>query len=305
MFTGIIEEVGEVVDAHAGEITVRAEKVVRDTKPGDSIAVDGVDLTVTAIADRTLRFDVMPETYRKTTLGLPWKGRRVNLERAVRAADRLSGHVVRGVVEGTGRVCERHSDGDATVITYSAPEHILDYIIERGPISVDGVSLTVIAKDNQTFSVSIVRFTGEHTNIFERAVGDPVNLESDIMMRYVAEAVKNRGGSLPTPPPSRIREIRCWRQTLHWSTSSRPYERCHTAARATAPSMACSENAAARARPSTYSLPRCSPNASQIRSRKSCTACTVLRASRSASATVTRSQQPSRRTVWSTSTDIC
>ena len=195
MFTGIIEEVGEVVDAHAGEITVRAEKVVRDTKPGDSIAVDGVDLTVTAIADRTLRFDVMPETYRKTTLGLLWKGRRVNLERAVRAADRLSGHVVRGVVEGTGRVCERRSDGDATVITYSAPEHILDYIIERGPISVDGVSLTVIAKDNQTFSVSIVRFTGEHTNIFERAVGDPVNLESDIMMRYVAQAVKNRGGS--------------------------------------------------------------------------------------------------------------
>ena len=131
MFTGIIEEVGEVVDAHAGEITVRAEKVVRDTKPGDSIAIDGVDLTVTAIADRTLRFDVMPETYRKTTLGLLSRGRRVNLERAVRAADRLSGHVVRGVVVGTGRVCERRSDDDATVITYSAPEHIVDYIIER------------------------------------------------------------------------------------------------------------------------------------------------------------------------------
>ena len=137
----------------------------------------------------------MPETYRQTTLGLLREGRRVNLERSVRAADRLSGHVVRGVVEGMGRVCERCSDGDATVITYSAPEHILACIVERGPISVDGVSLTVIAKRDKTFSVSIVTFTGEHTNILERAVGDPVNLESDIMMRYVAQAMQNRGGS--------------------------------------------------------------------------------------------------------------
>jgi riboflavin synthase len=192
MFTGIIEEVGEIADAHAGELGVRAEKVLRQTKPGDSIAVDGIDLTVTAIVERTLRFDVMPETYRKTTLGLLRKGRRVNLERSVRAADRLRGHVVRGVVEGMGQVCERHSDGDATVITYSAPEHILGCIVERGPISVDGVSLTVIAKGDQTFSVSIVKFTGEHTNVLDRAVRDPVNLESDIMLRYVARAVENR-----------------------------------------------------------------------------------------------------------------
>jgi riboflavin synthase len=192
MFTGIIEEVGEVVGARAGELRVRAKKVLRRTKAGDSIAVDGVDLTVTAIVERTLRFGVMPETYRKTTLGLLRKGRRVNLERSVRAADRLSGHVVRGVVEGMGRVCERRSDGDATVITYSAPEHVLACIVERGPISVDGVSLTVIAKGDETFSVSIVTFTGEHTNILERAVGEPVNLESDIMMRYVAQAVENR-----------------------------------------------------------------------------------------------------------------
>ena len=195
MFTGIIEEVGEIVDAHAGELRVRAEKVLRKTKSGESIAVDGVDLTVTAVANRALRFDVMPETYRKTTLGLLREGRRVNLERSVRAADRLKGHVVRGVVEGLGRVEERRRDGAATVITYSAPAPILACIIERGPISVDGVSLTVIAKGDQAFSVSIVAFTGRHTNLLERAVGDPVNLESDIMMRYVAQAVKKRGGS--------------------------------------------------------------------------------------------------------------
>ena len=117
MFTGIIEEVGEVVGACAGELRVRAEKVLRKTKSGESIAVDGVDLTVTAIANGALRFDVMPETYRKTTLGLLREDRRVNLERSVRAADRLSGHVVRGVVEGVGRVEERFMDGEATVIT--------------------------------------------------------------------------------------------------------------------------------------------------------------------------------------------
>src|SRR5215469_15431686 len=195
VFTGIIEEVGEVVAARAGELRVRAEKVLRKTKPGDSLAVDGVDLTLTAIVGRALRFDVMPETYRQTTLGRLQDGRRVNLERSIRAADRLSGHVVRGVVEGIGRVCKRRRDGDATVITYSAPEHILACMVERGPISVDGVSLTVIAKGDQTFSVSIVAFTGDHTNVLERAVGDPVNVESDIMMRYVAQAVKNRGGS--------------------------------------------------------------------------------------------------------------
>ena len=195
MFTGIIEEVGEVVGARGGELRVRAKKVLRQTKPGDSIAVDGVDLTVTAIVDRALRFDVMPETYRQTTLGLLQEGRRVNLERSVRAADRLSGHVVRGVVEGVGRVEDRRKDGDATVITYFAPGHILACMIERGPISVDGVSLTVIAKRDQTFSVSIVTFTGQRTNLLERAVGDPVNLESDIMMRYVVQVMQNRGRS--------------------------------------------------------------------------------------------------------------
>jgi riboflavin synthase alpha subunit len=193
MFTGIVEEVGEVVGARRRQLRVRAAKVLEGTKLGDSIAVDGVDLTVTAIAERALGFDVMPETYRQTTLGLFRRGRRVNLERSVRAADRLSGHLVRGVVDGVGRVERLRRDGDATVITYSAPEHVLGCIVGRGPVCVDGVSLTVIAKDEQTFSVSIVAFTAVHTNVLERAAGDPVNLESDIIMRYVAQAVENRG----------------------------------------------------------------------------------------------------------------
>jgi riboflavin synthase alpha subunit len=192
MFTGIVEEVGEVVDARRRQLRVSAAKVLERTKLGDSIAVDGVDLTVTAVAEQALGFDVMPETYRQTTLRLFRQGQRVNLERSVRGADRLSGHLVRGVVEGVGRVQGLRRDGDAIVITYSAPEHVFACIVDRGPICVDGVSLTVIAKGERTFSVSIVAFTAAHTNVLERAVGDPVNLESDIIMRYVAQAVENR-----------------------------------------------------------------------------------------------------------------
>jgi riboflavin synthase alpha subunit len=192
MFTGIVEEVGEVVDARKPGLRIRAEKVLEETKLGDSIAVDGVDLTVAAVADRTLEFEVMAETYRQTTLGGFRRGRRVNLERSLLAADRLSGHLVRGVVEGVGRLEELRRDGESTVITYSAPAQILACVVERGPICVDGVSLTVIEKDERAFSVSIVGFTGAHTNLLERAVGDPVNLESDIVMRYVAHAVENQ-----------------------------------------------------------------------------------------------------------------
>jgi riboflavin synthase len=205
VFTGIVEEVGEVADARAGELRIRADKVLEETKLGDSIAVDGVDLTVTAIIGRTLRFEVMPETYRQTTLTRLRRGNTVNLERSVRAADRLSGHVVRGVVEGLGRVEDRGQDGDATLITYSAPEHILDSVIERGPICVDGVSLTVVAKDERTFAVSIVGFTGAHTTLLDKAVGDEVNLESDIMMRYVAQAVQAQGARASLAPGQRPR----------------------------------------------------------------------------------------------------
>ncbi len=203
MFTGIVEEVGEVADACAGELRIRADKVLEETKLGDSIAVDGVDLTVTAIIGRTLRFEVLPETYRQTTLTRLRRGNTLNLERSVRAADRLSGHVVRGVVEGLGRVEGRRQDGDATLITYSAPEQILDSVIERGPICVDGVSLTVVARDERTFAVSIVGFTGAHTTLLDKAVGDQVNLESDIMMRYVAQAVKTQGGRASLAPGQR------------------------------------------------------------------------------------------------------
>lgn len=189
MFTGIVEEVGEILDVGQGTLRIRGSAVIDDTKPGDSIAVDGVDLTVSDINGGTLRCDVMPETYRLTTLGSLRPGTRVNLERSLRPTDRLSGHIVRGVVEGVGRLEARSDDVDAPILAYSAPASLLDVLVERGPVCVDGVSLTVIAKDDRTFSVSIVQFTADRTTVLEKNVGDAVNLESDVLARYAMRAV--------------------------------------------------------------------------------------------------------------------
>ena len=185
MFTGIIEEVGVVLDAQPGALRVRGERIRYATKLGDSIAVDGVDLTVVACVGADLSFHVMPETYRCTTLGGLRSGSRVNLERSVRLDTRLSGHLVRGVVEGRGRLMGRRADGDALVLEFEAPMELLEQIMPRGPICVDGASLTVTAKGPGSFCVSLVQFTQTHTTLTERAVGDEVNLETDILMRYV------------------------------------------------------------------------------------------------------------------------
>jgi riboflavin synthase len=191
VFTGIVEEVNSVTEIADGVVRVRAERVVEGTRPGDSVALDGVDLTVTSITDGELWFNVMPETYRQTTLRRYEAGTKVNLERSVRAQDRLSGHIVRGVVEGEGTLVSREPDGDAIILTYEVPPAILGSIVERGPVCVDGVSLTVIRRTSRTFAVSVVAFTQRHTNLLDRRVGDPVNIETDIMMRYVHQAVRN------------------------------------------------------------------------------------------------------------------
>jgi riboflavin synthase len=141
------------------------------------------------ITGTELAFNVMPETYRHTAMGRYRAGSRVNLERSVRAQDRVSGHIVRGVVEGTGTLVARSSDGDAVILTYEAPRDLLARILERGPVCVDGVSLTVIRKISGTFAVSVVDYTQQHTNLLDRRTGDLVNIETDIMMRYVLQAV--------------------------------------------------------------------------------------------------------------------
>jgi riboflavin synthase len=192
MFTGIVEEIGEVTAVSSTTLRVRATRVLEGTKLGDSIAIDGVDLTVAMIDGDELQFEVMPETIRQSTLGRAAPGIYVNLERSLRPQDRISGHIVRGVVEGTAVLAARAADGDATILTFSSSSTLVDRMVERGPVCVDGVSLTVIQKTEDTFSVSVVGFTRANTTLLQRAVGDAVNIETDILMRYVVQAAAAR-----------------------------------------------------------------------------------------------------------------
>ncbi len=198
MFTGIIEEVGTVVEAQPGLLRIRAPQILRDTKLGDSIAVNGVDLTVASIEGDTFLANLMPETYRRSNLGDLRAGDPVNLERSVRPSDRLSGHIVRGVVEGVGTIAEFRPDGDAVIVRIQAPQELLRYMIVKGPVAVDGISLTIIAKDPQGFEVSLVQYTQEHTSLARKRPGDRVNLETDITARYIEQFVSEyaRLGSL-------------------------------------------------------------------------------------------------------------
>lgn len=195
MFTGIIEELGTVLESGEGRLRVRAPLVTGDAAPGDSIAVNGVDLTVAALEGDAFAANLMPETYRRSALGDLRAGDRVNLERSVRPGDRLSGHIVRGVTEGVGEVLSLTPEGDALLARVAAPPELLRYVVVKGPVCVDGVSLTVTALDEASFTVSLVRYTREHTTLERRGAGARVNLETDIIARYVERLV---GGRLAT-----------------------------------------------------------------------------------------------------------
>jgi riboflavin synthase len=192
MFTGIIEEVGEVRSNVEGEIAIKAKKVLWGTNLGDSISVNGVDLTAKHFDEEGFIANVMPETYRRSNLGDLRTGDTVNLERSIQLAGRLSGHIVRGVVEGTGIIDSFTPEGEAIILRIAAPPEILRYVIMKGPVAIDGISLTVMAKDDHSFSVSLVQYTQEHTNLGARAPGDRVNLETDIIARYVEAMLVDR-----------------------------------------------------------------------------------------------------------------
>jgi riboflavin synthase len=192
MFTGIIEELGTVREVREGRMIFNAKKVLWGTNLGDSIAVNGCDLTVSYLEEGGFHASVMPETFRRTNLGDLKVGDVVNLERALTLAQRLGGHLVRGVVEATGTVESFTPEGDAIIARYNAPAEILKYTVLKGPITIDGVSLTIMDRTPTTFAVSLVEFTQEHTNLLQRKVGDRVNLESDIIARYVGQLLEER-----------------------------------------------------------------------------------------------------------------
>lgn len=185
MFTGIIEETGVLKEQNGGNLVIQADKVLEDVHLGDSIAVNGVCLTVTEFQKNWFRADVMAETLRRSSLGTLKKGSRVNLERAMAANGRFGGHIVSGHIDGTGTVENMQREGNAIWVTISCGTALLRYIAEKGSIAIDGISLTVAEVRENGFRVSIIPHTGEETTLLARRTGDMVNLETDIIAKYV------------------------------------------------------------------------------------------------------------------------
>lgn len=197
MFTGIIEEIGVVKRKTQDRLILRADKVLEGLRVGDSIAVNGACLTVTSLEGDTFSVDVMPETLRRTNLGLLHYNEEVNLERALALGERLGGHLVLGHVDDTGKVISVISEEKARLMRIEAPVRLMPYVVNKGFIAVDGVSLTVVHLDDFSFTVSLVAYTLKHTTLGKRKAGDIVNLETDIIGKYV-ESLQQRKNQTPT-----------------------------------------------------------------------------------------------------------
>lgn len=189
MFTGIIEEIGKIKNIKHGEkssvLTIAAKKVLENTQLGDSIAVNGICLTVTSMGADYFTADVMAETIRCTNLGTQTTGSAVNLERALMPASRMGGHIVSGHIDGTGTITSYEKDDNATWVTINTDDSILKYIVEKGSIAIDGISLTVAYVDSSCFKVSIIPHTSQQTTLLTKGSGNTVNLECDVIAKYV------------------------------------------------------------------------------------------------------------------------
>lgn len=197
MFTGIIEEKGRLVrilrGREFGSIEIKASKVLEGSNIGDSIAVNGVCLTVTDLKSDGFTADVMPETLRRTNLGSLSNGANVNLERAMAADGRFGGHIVSGHVDGVGRIISTKAEGNAVWVSIAAPSEILALIVKKGSVCIDGISLTAAYTDDRMFRVSIIPHTGAETALLEKKPGDIVNLENDIVGKYVRKLLSPYG----------------------------------------------------------------------------------------------------------------
>jgi len=195
VFTGIIEEKGTVRRLTGGGVLeLEAETVLEGTSVGDSVSVSGVCLTVVELRGDGFSVDVMPETLRRSTLGALVPGARVNLERALRAGDRMGGHIVNGHIDGVGTVKSRRAESNAVLFDISAPEGIRRYVVLRGSVAIDGISLTVVDTGGDGFIVSIVPHTLEETTLGDARPGTRVNVEVDIIAKYVESFVERAGG---------------------------------------------------------------------------------------------------------------
>lgn len=204
MFTGIVEEMGAITVMNkslaGAKLTILASIVMGDLKIGDSVSVNGICLTVVSKSERDFSVEASPETLSVTTLGSFAVGMPVNLERAMKLNERIGGHLVAGHVDGVGRIRSRQQDANAIILTIDAPPEILRYCVAKGSVTVDGISLTINAISEQGFSVAIIPHTAKVTTLGLKQVNDPVNLESDLIGKYVERLLQERGQlSKPTP----------------------------------------------------------------------------------------------------------
>ena len=202
MFTGIVEEVGRVKSISNGVLQIEATKVLEDVHTGDSIAVNGICLTVTSFTAHSFQADVMPETIRRTSLNELKLGSPVNLERAMAVGSRFGGHIVSGHIDGTGRIVSLKEEKNAVLMKIAADSSLLRYIVEKGSVALDGISLTVVAVTDRDFTVSLIPHTRQVTNLSAKGEGSTINIENDVVGKYVekllqpAQAQDNASGSV-------------------------------------------------------------------------------------------------------------
>jgi riboflavin synthase len=194
MFTGIIEEVGAISRRSGSDITILAQTVLDGVREGDSIAVNGTCLTVVSFDAESFVVQVSPETYKRTTLGNLKVGDAVNLERALAAGMRMGGHFVQGHVDGVGRVHSVTPQGEFSLWRFKAPTEIARYLVQKGSIAIDGISLTVVDPIGDTFDVAIIPATLQKTTLSSKRPGDPVNMEADMLAKHIFQFMKNMSG---------------------------------------------------------------------------------------------------------------
>lgn len=195
MFTGIIEEVGRLKSLSRGVLEIECRTVLEGLKVGDSISVNGICLTATGFDDNSFRADVMPETIRRTSLDGLKVGSKINLERALRLGDRLGGHIVSGHIDGVGRIISIRAEGNAHVVTVGAARSILRQIVEKGSVALDGMSLTVIDVSDRSFGVSLIPHTMSATNFIDKKIGDVLNIETDLIGKYIERQMHFSGST--------------------------------------------------------------------------------------------------------------
>lgn len=195
MFTGLIEEIGFIEKTtsqnNCGQLVIQAKAIQEGTKLGDSIAVNGVCLTVTNVSKTSFTADVMPETLKRSNLGKLQKGSSVHLERAMAANGRFGGHMVSGHIDGTGIISGKKQEGNAIRLFITTDTPLLRQMIEKGSIAIDGVSLTVISVEQSQFSVGIIPHTNSQTILLDKKIGDSVNLETDVIAKYIQRFFEN------------------------------------------------------------------------------------------------------------------